>query len=80
MVTTLWHLDNDRIINTFGPVVRVQSTSKAVGFYADEGIQVGIERGGPPENLDPDDIFLETIAAAGERLFDQKSEEAVELS
>lgn len=68
-------LDPDRVASAFIGVVSEQAIPQASSLDAHERIGLGIEVGGPAEDLHPDRVSLEARRRAGERFADEKLEE-----
>ena len=62
----------------FLAVVAHQPRAQAPRLHADDRVGARIERRVLVEDLHADDVFLELVAAPGERLEDDEAEEALE--
>ncbi len=70
------NLDSHRIRRARAAVVLVEPGAQTPRFDPHDGVNPWIELIAAAEELDADDIFLEPLAAAGERLLDEIAEQA----
>ena len=77
-VTALWQLNDDVGALTFFAIVPVEPRAQATRLDSDNRIGSRIESSFLAEHLHPDDVFLQLIAAAGDRFRHDKADEALE--
>jgi len=77
LVTAARQLDVDRVCPAIGLIVRAEFLAQPASLDTDEGIGVGIERIGAPEDFKGDAITLQPAAAADESFMDDVFQKAL---
>ena len=75
-IAALRQVDADGVVHALGVVILAELLADAAGLDAHDGIYGRIEILGPVEDLPRDDVALEAVSSAGERLADDKVEES----
>ena len=77
-IAAFWQFDRQFAVRAFFAVVARQLSPQTSCLHAHDGVIARVEGLGFTEDFDSDDELLEALPTAGNRLFDDKREEAFE--